>query len=78
MENKKEKLEDYVRDRLYLLSNYTQNNISEPEEEDYLRLFNYASVEDEAEVKSLLDNIGKCFIRLQKIQYSYQIIEGEL
>lgn len=74
MENK-QKLEDYVREKLYLLRDYTQNDISEPDGDDYLRLFNYTSAEDEAEVKSLLDTIEKSFERLYEIQdeyYSYQ------
>jgi hypothetical protein len=70
MENK-QKLEDYVREKLYLLRDYTQNDISEPEGDDYLRLFNYASVADEAEVKSLLDTIEKSFERLYEIQDEY-------
>ena len=70
MENK-QKLEDYVREKLYLLRDYTQNDISEPDGDDYLRLFNYTSAEDEAEVKSLLDTIEKSFERLYEIQDEY-------
>ena len=71
MENEKQKLEDYVREKLNLLRDYTETDISDPGGDDYLRLFNYASVEDEAEVKSLLDNIEKSFERLFKIQDDY-------
>lgn len=71
MGNKKQKLEDYVREKLYLLRDYTQNDISDTDGDDYLRLFNYASVEDEAEVKALLNIIEKAFERLYEIQDDY-------
>ena len=71
MENEKQKLEDYVREKLNLLRDYTETDISDPYSDDYLRLFNYASVEDEAKVKNLLDTIEKSFDSLKSIQEEY-------
>lgn len=71
MENKKQKLEDYVRKKLNLLRDYTKTNISDPYSDDYLRLFNNASVEDEVKVKNLLDTIKKSFDKLYSIQEEY-------
>ena len=71
MENKKQKLEDYVREKLNLLSDYIKTDTSDPYSDDYLRLFNYASIEDEAKVKNLLDIIEKSFDSLYTIQDKY-------
>ena len=71
MENK-QKLEDYVREKLNLLRDYTEtDDTCSYGGDDYLRLFNYVSVEEEAEVKSLLSTIEKSFERLYEIQDDY-------
>ena len=71
MKNKKQNLEDYVREKLNLLREHTETDISDPSSDDYLRLFNYASIEDEAKVKNLLDIIEKSFDSLYAIQDDY-------
>ena len=62
------KLEEIIRENFDEIHELSETDNTNPYSDDYLRLFNHCTTEEELEVISILEDIKKKFDRLYDIQ----------